>query len=468
MSCTTRLSGLRDLHLLTLSIGSGYILYSDRMGVPVFSSVSALLKRFVDLGAVSAFAKSLAENDNCKQQIYLGGSFDILQMFPFDEIEAFPSHKVPNYKARLHLRWVSEHSTEVASGAQLILYPKYPEVRLSGFLRGCALAPSAYLQPVPAAERKFNNGPDGRILFFGVTRDGETLAYLAPSESDLAKNFRAQQLAGEYKSKHLFYDLPLPSLDTKAELLKRLAEIRDHGWHDSIRRNKAGEIIPYKARNGGGYTLEALLGIIPNGRAEPDFLGWEIKAYTGGRITLMTPEPNGGLYGNDGVEHFVRRFGRPTGDDTLYFTGIHRAGCRNDTTQLTMLLRGFDAAKCVITDVSGAIELLTDTGECAAAWNFNDLMLGWNKKHAQAAYVHYKARKDGDVAYRYVSPALLGVGTDFSRYLSAVSEGRVVFDPGSKVVAASTDHSSVKARSQFRMSLPHLATLYREFGPAEF
>lgn len=434
----------------------------------MFYSVSALLKRFVDLGAVSAFAKSLAENDNSKQQIYLGGSFDILQMFPFDEIESFPSHKVPNYKARLRLRWVTEHSTEVAGGAQLILYPKYPEVRLSGFLRGCALAPSEFLQPVPTGKRKFNNGPDGRILFFGITRDGETLAYLAPAESDLSKDFRTRQLTGEYQTRNVFHDLPLPTLDTKAELLKRLAEIRDHGWHGSIRRNKAGEIIPYKARNGGGYTLEALLGIIPNGRAEPDFLGWEIKAYSGGRITLMTPEPDGGLYGNDGVECFVRRFGRPTGEDTLYFTGTHRAGCRNETTKLTMSLRGFDATRGVITDVSGAIELLTDSGECAAAWSFNDLMLGWNKKHAQAAYVHYKARKDGDVAYRYVSPALLGVGTDFSRYLSAVSEGWVVFDPGSKVMAASTDRSSVKARSQFRMPLPQLAALYREFGPAEF
>ena len=71
------------------------------------------------------------------------------------------------------------------------------------------------------------------------------------------------------------------------------------------------------------------LRVIPNGKAEPDFLGWEIKAYSSSRITLMTPEPDGGMYGEEGVKVFVREFGTPTGDDTLYFTGTHRAACRN-------------------------------------------------------------------------------------------------------------------------------------------
>jgi hypothetical protein len=33
----------------------------------------------------------------------------------------------------------------------------------------------------------------------------------------------------------------------------------------------------------------------------PDFLGWEMKAYSGDRITLMTPELDGGMYGENGV-----------------------------------------------------------------------------------------------------------------------------------------------------------------------
>jgi len=63
---------------------------------------------------------------------------------------------------------------------------------------------------------------------------------------------------------------------------------------------------------------------------------------------------------------------------------------------------------------------------------------------------------------------LLGEGTDFNRYLAALSAGRVIFDPGSKVMNASTEKSTVKARSQFRMSVRHLAELYQKFGPVRF
>ena len=52
-------------------------------------------------------------------------------------------------------------------------------------------------------------------------------------------------------------------------------------------------------------TLEAELGITPNGYAEPDFMGWEVKQYgvtdfiairPRSPVTLMTPEPTGGIY----------------------------------------------------------------------------------------------------------------------------------------------------------------------------
>lgn len=76
-----------------------------------------------------------------------------------------------------------------------------------------------------------------------------------------------------------------------------------------------------------------------------------MKAYSGGRITLMTPEPDGGMYGDAGVKAFVREFGTPTGDDTLYFTGTHRADCRNEKTGLTLAVRGFNPTRNVIEDV---------------------------------------------------------------------------------------------------------------------
>lgn len=434
----------------------------------MFSDISGLTKRFNELGAVRAFCKPLAENDNSKQQIYLGSSLDVVQMFPFQEVEATEKGKDSTYKAKLDFHWIGPDFSERAAGAQLILYPQYPEVRLSGFLRGCKQAPNEHLRHIPKELRRFNNGPDGRVLFFGITKDGATLAYLASADSAVAKEFWHKHAQGEYSQENVFFNLPLLGRDSKLILLERLTAIRKGGWQPSIRLSKTGEVVPYKARNGGGYTLEALLGIIPNGRSEPDFMGWEMKAYSGGRVTLMTPEPNGGMYGEAGVKAFVRQFGSPSGNDTLYFTGTHRANSRNAKTGLTLTVRGFNPARKVIEDVDGAVELLTDAGRCAAAWSFGDLMVSWNKKHAQAAYVPYESEKVGAPAYRYFSPVLMGEGTDFNRYLDAVCAGLVIFDPGSKVMNASGPKSSVKPRSQFRMPVRHLARLYQKFGPENF
>ena len=432
----------------------------------MFINISSLLKRFSELGAITAFCKPLAENDNSKQQIYLGGSFDVVQIFPFHDIEATENGKNSTYKAKLDFLWIDESQTERATGAQLILYPQYPEVRLSGFLKNCKNAPSELMRPVPAGKRKFNNGLDGRVLFFAVTKDRKTLAYLAPAESSLANEFN--QNLGDYEKQGVLFNLPLSEKDSKIVLLERLAEIRDYGWQPSVKLSKAGELKPYQARNGGGYTLEALLGIIPNGRSEPDFMGWEIKGYSSDRVTLMTPEPTGGIYGENGVEVFVRKFGKPTGNDTLYFTGLHKADIKNNSTGLTLVVSGFNATKKVIENVNGAVELLTESGECAASWSFEGLLMKWNKKHAQAAYVPYKSNQIEPPAYQYNSPALMGEGTNFNLYLSALSAGLVVFDPASKVMNASTLKSTVKARSQFRIPVKKLTNLYQKFEPVDF
>jgi hypothetical protein len=434
----------------------------------MFSDIAGLMERFTELGAVRAFCKPLAENDNSKQQIYLGSNLEVVQMFPFQEVEATEKGKDSTYKAKLEFNWIGKDFSERATGAQLILYPQYPEVRLSGFLRGCKHAPNESLRPIPKESRHFNNGPDGRVLFFGITRNGETLAYLANADDALAHEFRHKQAQGQYPQESVFFNLPLLGRDSKIILLEKLAEIRNGGWQPSIKLSKTGEVLPYKARNGGGYTLEALLGIIPNGRSEPDFMGWEMKAYSKSRVTLMTPEPDGGMYGEAGAKVFVRKFGTPTENDTLYFTGTHRVNERNAKTRLTLMVRGFNPAKKLIEDVGGAVELLTDKGQCAAAWTFSGLMIGWNRKHAQAAYVPYESEKVAAPAYRYLSPALLGEGTDFSRYLAALCSGKVIFDPGSKVMNASSQKSTVKARSQFRMSVKNLADLYQKFGPENF
>ena len=94
---------------------------------------------FADVGCTRLYAKLLADNDNSKNQIYFGQDFKALNLFPNDGIAAAESGKSGSiFKAKLQFKWLLEDGATVpAHGAQLILYPQYPEVRFSGFLRGC-------------------------------------------------------------------------------------------------------------------------------------------------------------------------------------------------------------------------------------------------------------------------------------------------------------------------------------------
>ncbi len=425
-----------------------------------FQQLDSLITCFRDLGATRIFCKHLAENDNTKQQIYLGGSFEVLKLLVFGEIVAYDAVKVPNFKADVPLWWVDgDGKAAPAPGAKLILYPKYPEIRLSGFLRGCNLAPSENMQPVPPGERRFNNGPDGRILVFGVSAD-KVFVHLVLSETSIAEEIQQREKKDELHG-GVFRELTLTEQkNSREKLLSRLREIHQAGWHESMRLDRHGNRIPYVARNGGGYTLEALLGVIPNGRSAPDFEGWEIKAYSGGRITLMTPEPDAGYYGEYGVEAFLRKYGRLTREDTIYFTGIHKAGIRSTSGHM-LTTEGFDQNTGKIVNVSGGIRLLDENQNVSAEWTFGRLIKKWAEKHAAAAYVPY-IREEGDaIRYRYNSPVLLGEGTEFELFLRAMLSGFVVYDPAPKLMREGASKTRVKARSQFRIGMKDLKILYK-------
>lgn len=432
------------------------------MSIP---SLEALLATFQALGAQRVLCKRLAENDNSKQQVYLGHGFDALNLVPFGVVQSDSSKKQPIMKAALPLSWLDDSGKIApAPGAQLVLYPQYPEVRMSGFLRGCATAPNELMRPVPKASRRFNNGSDGRLLFLAILSSREIVAYLAPASSAIAGDFDARDRRGPFAAAGVFFDVPLPKVgDARALLLDRLRQIHADGWHPSCRLHADGTRHPYVARNGGGYTLEALFDIIPNGRAEPDFHGWELKACGSDRVTLMTPEPDSGYYGSKGVEAFVRRYGHVADGDTLYFTGMHRAGVACTSTGQKLTVRGFDASTAKIVDVDGGIYLVGEGGEDSAGWSFRRLLEHWGRKHASAAYVPYEVRDSGGPEYHYTSPAMLGEGTSFEKFLKALASGLVVYDPGPKVMAASTAKPKTKARSQFRIGRKNLGELYVSF-----
>jgi hypothetical protein len=62
--------------------------------------------------------------------------------------------------------------------------------------------------------------------------------------------------------------------------------------------------------------------------------------------------------------------------------------------------------------------------------------------------------------YRYASTVLLGQRTDFFLFLNAMAAGHVYYDPGIKLEHASTARRKTKRRSQFRIKLQQVPTLY--------
>ena len=61
----------------------------------------------------------------------------------------------------------------------------------------------------------------------------------------------------------------------------------------------------------------------------------------------------------------------------------------------------------------------------------------------------------------------LGDGTDFLRFLKALTNGNIYYDPGIKVEDASSATPKVKRRSQFRIRSGDLGSLYESFTPVQ-
>lgn len=429
------------------------------------------------LGVANIYVKLLAPNDNSKNQPYLGGHLTDLPFIPTGEIAASSTDSKKNsktrikYQASLDLSWVdAEGKVYPAPHSKLIYYPQYPEVRFSGFLRGSNVEASRWMAP----EKQGRS--EGRWLLFGITRDGKIYAYLATPECNLSKELsQADFIHVSQKIWQLDIAHIGPELSTRDALIRKLREIYQKGWIPSQKLTSDMIVEPYKAPNGGGYTLESLLGISPNGIAEPDYLGWEVKQFgvtkfptTGSKpTTLMTPEPNGGYYTTVGAIEFVKAYGyadKNGKEDRINFGGKHLVGQSQGLTGLTMELVGYDVETSSITDASGAIALLNNKGEVTASWSFAKIMDHWKRKHSQAVYIPCMRRSEkGIYQYHYGKDVELGAGTNFEMLLSAMYLGTVYYDPGIKVEQASSVNPKIKRRSQFRVNHKHLETLYKSY-----
>lgn len=150
------------------------------MEIARLDTLDSILFRLKNLGCGRIYYKFLQENDNSKQQIYLCDKPSTLDLIDMKWIPA-KEESIP--KLDINFFWISEDSIARAPKAKLIYYPNYPEVRLSGLLQGCALAPSHLMQPIAKEFRRQN---DHRILFIGAGRDDKLFGYIHEIQDPLA------------------------------------------------------------------------------------------------------------------------------------------------------------------------------------------------------------------------------------------------------------------------------------------
>jgi hypothetical protein len=421
-------------------------------------------------GVSRLYAKRLSPNDNSKNQIYLGQSFEVLHLLPVGEIEPRPNPRTPTLGASIPLSWLMlDGRRAMAPHSKLILYPNYPEVRLSGFLRECQAAPTQLM----------NTRVDGRVLFLGVRAGSEVIAFAAGPESACVGEFEARFSA---PMEGVFVEVPMTAASgasgDPARLLRELRRVHEAGWIDSKQLGTNGAVRPCNAPQCGGYTLEAELGIAKNGRSEPDFDGWEVKQHAVSSldsspdskpITLLTPEPSGGYYTEHGVSAFIRKYGYPDKhgrERRINFGGIYRVGTPVPATSLRFRLQGFDVALGRVTDADGAIQIVDEEGNIAAAWSFAKLFEHWSRKHAFAVYVPAEKRPGPVRQYRFGRHVRLAEHTDGIVLLRAIANGAVYYDPGIKLEFVG-NAETVKRRSQFRVQSKALGQLYRSIRPVD-
>jgi hypothetical protein len=433
-------------------------LFGHETGAPEFRlGLASLREIFRDLGASRLFVKALAPNDNSKNQPYLSKDLSVFNAFPTSEPELSDSSSAkdrqirgePKLTAGLEFSWVLP-SGEVcpAPAAKLIYYPQYPEVRFSGFLAGTGRNRyfSEWLNPAKWGRAK------GRHVIFGICPDGRVLGFLSVPGSRSARDLEDEPLIGKVGALSEIQPDERGGKPSRTILFEELRRIHLSGWIESKKLDRNGVARPYRARNGGGFTLEAELGVRPNASPSPDFLDWEVKQFgvarldrlSGRAITLMTPQPTGGYYAEHGLESFIRRFGyrdRAGNENRMNFGGIHCVGRKHPLTNLTMTLAGFDAERGVI-DAAGAIQLVSDSDVLAAEWSFRKLVSHWREKHSHAVYVPSLSKRNGITRYLYGNEVLK---------LENAFEGK----------------PRVKPRSQFRIKSQSLGRLYRSFGKVD-
>ena len=286
--------------------------------------------------ANGALIKKLGKNANDKNQVYSGSDFQPLHPyfnFEFDErVESVSAKKRGQHLGKPILEakftkflWLGSDKSEIrAKNLKLIIYPQYPEARLSGF------EPiTGHMPPSLSVTYTKENPEVTRYLLIARRGFGEALGMMIvnPSQTFIDE---VSALSAAPKSK-VWKSISFEQ-DTSEELQSLLSNIVSRS-HDGCRL-KHGNVIPFNGTQVCGFTLEQALGISPNSSKDGDFKGIELKTHTQKRVTLFTPEPDIGNYNQD-FKKFMIDYGYLDNNGNYRLTGTHRNGIRCAKSSLT-------------------------------------------------------------------------------------------------------------------------------------
>lgn len=461
----------------------------DHVGLNSFDDLCGILKKHK---CQKALVKKLSKNHNDKNQLYFYSDISFLMSLfdlQFSEREkstsitkraSSPGKAIPQAVFD-QFAWIdTDHNLHKVAACKLIIYAQYPEVRMSGFEADDGMMPRSMSIDFV---KQYSDIP--RYLIVGATRDKAAVAIMLANPSpELCEQLDHSALLPSSKVLRMFLIsgvavLPSSKVSSSGVVVTPFDQLRKLLRNNVLgktlpgcRFDTAGNRLPFSGTQVHGYTLEHACGIKPNSDSNGDIFGIELKCYTNKKLTLFTPEPDGGLYAGD-YRSFMIRYGHLTDKQEYYFTGLHRCGQKCEKTGLTLgiyCLRKFaddefrrvrfDPTISLTKQVQGFEIVLENTdGEIAASWSFERLMNCWKIKHNEVVYV-------GALVTDNQNPTLLEQGfskqvtfddfvlwcrnTSAERLVHALHAGTVYLDPGSKL--NTSDSSKTKRRSQWRLN----------------
>lgn len=439
------------------------------------SSMSVLSNFFQSSNCERVLIKKLGKNNNDKNQIYfhhdaslLNAVFDIT----FSTREKSQSNKrkgsIKGTKILSAIfndfQWLStDKNFHRVTSCKGVLYAQYPEVRLSGFRAETGLMPRTM-----SVEFTKENPDIERYLAIGATSEGRAVAMMIVEPSS--------------EFKQAFLNLPFLENSKICRLLnveqdsgsqKLLALLKQNIGGQNVkgcRLDAKGHTLPFTGTQVHGYTLEHELGIRTNASKDGDIFGIELKCFTNKKLTLFTPEPDGGLY-SESFSDFMQKYGYEK--EAVYrLTGLHRAGSVSEKSGLSLRvlctpkgsesdnLEDYNPEKPLSHQLENLSVVLEDDDEnVAASWSVERLLNNWGVKHNESVYVpakvsdnEFKEEYDAGFTRRvhFGNQVLWCKRTNLEKMIRSIACGVIFLDPAPKYDPDNPKNN--KRRSQWRIN----------------